>query len=309
MLPRGIWRARQEIEMKRLTASDFRPEVMQLFDQFVHGDISRREFLDRAAAFAVGGVTAASILESLTPDFAAAQQVSPDDDRLVAQFVEYDSPQGAGTMRGYLVRAADAPARQPGVVVIHENRGLNPHIEDVARRIALEGFLAFAPDALTPLGGYPGTEDEARSLFGNLDRASLPNDFVAAVEWLQAHERCTGRVGAVGFCFGGGMVNELAVRVPTLAAAVAFYGGQPAVEDVARIEAPLMLHYAGEDARVNAGWPAYEAALREAGVSYQAFLYEGAQHGFNNDTTPRFDQDSADRAWRRTIDFFNRYLT
>lgn len=295
--------------MARRTARDYEPEVMRLFDKFVHGDISRREFLDKAAAFAVGGLSAAAILESLTPDFAAGQRIAEDDSRLTTRFVEYESPQGAGTMRGYLVRRSDAERRQPGIVVIHENRGLNPHIEDIARRIALDGYLAFAPDALTPLGGYPGNEDEARALFAKLDRESLPNDFVAAVKFLQAHRDCTGNVGAVGFCFGGGIVNELAIRMPDLAAGVAFYGAQPNVADVPKIRAPLLLHYAGEDERIDTGWPAYEAALREAGADYTAYLYEGAQHGFNNDTTPRFDEDSADRAWRRTMDFFARHLS
>jgi len=294
--------------MARMTADDYKPEVLQLFDKFVHGDISRREFIDRASAFTIGGVSAAALLESLTPDFAAGQQIAEDDARLDTSFVDYSSPQGAGTMRGYLVRPIQGPARLPGVIVIHENRGLNPHIEDVARRIALDGFVAFAPDALTPLGGYPGTEDEARALFRQLDRGSLVDDFVAAVGFLETHENCTGSVGAVGFCFGGGMVNQLAVRLPDLDAAVAFYGGQPAAEDAASIRAPLMLHYGGLDERINAGWPAYESALKAAGSDYSAFVYDGANHGFNNDTTPRFDASAANLAWQRTMDFFDRHL-
>jgi len=295
--------------MTRNKASDYKPEVLQLFDKFVHGDISRREFLDRAAAYAVAGVGAAALLESLTPDFVAGQIVAEDDPRLATSFVEYDSPQGGGRMRGYLARPTSAAARLPGVLVIHENRGLNPHIEDIARRLALEGYLAFAPDALTPLGGYPGSEDAARELFGRLNRDTLVNDFVAALEYLRGHADCTGSVGAVGFCFGGGMVNQLAARLPELDAGVAFYGSQVPADQVPRIEAPLLLHYAGIDERINAGWPAYEAALRENGVEYEAYVYEGANHGFNNDTTPRFDADAAERAWRRTLDFFEAHLS
>jgi carboxymethylenebutenolidase len=295
--------------MTRNKASDYKPEVLQLFDKFVHGDISRREFLDRAAAYAVVGVGAAALLESLTPDFVAGQVVAEDDPRLATSFVEYDSPQGGGRMRGYLARPTSAAARLPGVLVIHENRGLNPHIEDIARRLALEGYLAFAPDALTPLGGYPGSEDAARELFGRLNRDTLVNDFVAAFEYLRGHADCTGSIGAVGFCFGGGMVNQLAARLPELDAGVAFYGSQVPADQVPRIEAPLLLHYAGIDERINAGWPAYEAALRENGVEYEAYVYEGANHGFNNDTTPRFDADAAERAWRRTLDFFEAHLS
>lgn len=295
--------------MIRKKASDFSPDVMKLFDKYVHGDISRRDFLDRAGSLAIGGLTAGALLETLSPDFAAGQRLPEDDARIDARFVEYSSPQGAGTMRGYLVSPANQTGALPGVVVIHENRGLNPHIEDIARRVAIEGFIAFAPDALTPLGGYPGDEDSARELFGQLDRDKLVEDFVAAVEYLQEAEGCTGRVGAVGFCFGGGMVGQLAVRVPDLAAGVAFYGGQPAVEDVPKINAPLMLHYASMDERVNAGWPAFEAALKDAGADYTAYIYEDTNHGFNNDTTPRFDDEAAALAWQRTIEFFGRHLS
>lgn len=294
--------------MARKTAKDYDPEVLKLFDKFVHGDLSRREFIDRASLCAVGGLTGAAVLESLVPDFAAAQQIAEDDERLRAHYVTYDSPNGAGTMRGYLVQPESGADRLPGIVVIHENRGLNPHIEDVARRIALDGYLAFAPDALTPLGGYPGSEDAARELFSQLDRATLVHDFVAAVEYLQSHDRCTGKVGAVGFCFGGSMVNKLAVRMPDLAAAVVFYGGAPDLDKVSQIEAPLMLHFAGLDERINAGWPEYEAALKEADVEYSAFMYEGVQHGFNNDTTPRYDEEAASLAWRRTMEFFDQHL-
>jgi carboxymethylenebutenolidase len=294
--------------MARKKASDYTPEVLQLFDKFVHGDISRREFLDRAAAFAVAGASAAALLESLTPDFVMGQVIAADDARLATSRPEYDSPQGGGRMRGYLARPASGPERLPGVLVIHENRGLNPHIEDIARRLALEGYLAFAPDALTPLGGYPGDEDAARELFGRLNRDMLVYDFVAAFRFLKGHSGCTGSVGAVGFCFGGGMVNQLAVRLPDLNAGVAFYGSQVPAEQVPSIKAPLLLHYAGIDERVNAGWPAYEAALRENDIPYAAYVYEGANHGFNNDTTPRFDAAAAERAWRRTLDFFAEHL-
>jgi carboxymethylenebutenolidase len=294
--------------MTRKTARDFSPDVLGLFDKYVHGDINRREFLDRAAAFAVGGLSAAALLESLNPDIAAGQRVSEDDKRLEARFVTYDSPQGGGQIRAYLAEPASRQGKLPGVVVIHENRGLNPHIEDIARRIALDGYVALAPDALTPLGGYPGDEDKARELFGKLDRSTLVYDFLDGVSYLKAYEGCTGRVGAVGFCFGGGMVNQLAVRMPDLGAAVAFYGAQPAAEDVPKIKAPLMLHYAGLDQRIDAGWPAYKAALDKAGVDYQAFTYDGVNHGFNNDTTPRYDEAAAALAWKRTMDFFAEHL-
>jgi len=295
--------------MAQKKASDFDPRVLKLFDGYVHGFISRREFLDQAAAYAVGGVTAAALLESLSPDFAAGQQVAETDPRLFARFVEYDSPQGYGTMRGYLVRPAGTSERRPGIVVVHENRGLNPHIEDVARRLGLEGYLAFAPDALTPLGGYPGDEDSARALFRDLDRAKTAEDFVAAAGFLQAHPECTGNVGCVGFCFGGGIANMLAVRIPNLRAAVPYYGGQPAAEEVPSIQAPLQLHYGGLDERINAGWPAYEAALQANNKNYEAYIYEGANHAFNNDTTPRFDEDAAALAWSRTLEFFGLYLS
>ncbi|MGD8331838.1 MAG: dienelactone hydrolase family protein [Acidobacteriota bacterium] len=289
-------------------ATDFSPEVLELFDKYVHGGISRRQFLDGASKYAVGGMTAVALLHDLEPAYAEAQKVAPDDPRLSSEYVEYSSPQGAGTMRGLLARPAAGDGPWPGVVVVHENRGLNPHIEDVARRVALEDFIVLAPDALTPLGGYPGTDDEGRRMQGERDRDEMFEDFVAAVEWLQANAECTGRVGAVGFCYGGGVVNGLAVRIPDLGAAVPFYGGQPASEDVAAINAPLQIHYGGLDERVNAGWPAYQEALDAAGKSYEVFFYEGANHGFNNDTTPRYDEEAADLAWERTIAFFNANL-
>jgi carboxymethylenebutenolidase len=294
--------------MTRLTAKDFQPEVLQLFDRYVHGDLSRRGFLDSTARFA-GSVTAAvGLLAALNPQFAQAQQVKPTDPRLQARYQEFDSPQGNGKVRGYLVKPAGAKVPLPAVVVVHENRGLNPHIEDIARRLALDGFLAFAPDALFTLGGYPGDEDKARELFPKLDAVKTRADFVATTRALLTLPESTGKVGVVGFCWGGGIANYLATQVPELAAAVPFYGGQPPAEEVAKIKSPLLLHYAGEDARLNAGWPKYEAALKAGGKSYEAFTYAGVQHGFNNDTTPRFDADAAKLAWQRTTSFFRTKL-
>ncbi|MCH7824089.1 MAG: dienelactone hydrolase family protein [Acidobacteria bacterium] len=294
--------------MERKKASDFDKEVLELFDQYVHGGISRREFLDGAGKFAIGGLTAAAILDALNPKYAEAQQIAAGDARLSTEYVEYPSPQGAGTMRGYMARPLDPSADLPGILVIHENRGLNPHIEDVVRRAALAGFLAFGPDALTPLGGYPGNDDDGRTLQRQRDRAEMLEDFVAAVEFLQSYPGCTGRVGAVGFCYGGGVVNALAVRISDLGAGVPFYGGQPAAEDVPRINAPLLLQYGGLDTRVNAGWPAYEEALQANGKTYTVYIYEGSNHGFHNDTTPRYDEAAATLAWDRTIEFFNEHL-
>ncbi len=295
--------------MSQMKASDFDPRVLKLFDGYVHGIISRRNFLDRAAAYAVGGVTAAALLESLSPDFARGQRVAVDDSGLSTAYVEYPSPAGYGTARAYTAKPANADGPLPGVVVIHENRGLNPHIEDIARRLGLAGYFAFAPDALTPLGGYPGDEDRARGLFADLDRTKTAEDFVAAVEFLQRDEECNGNVGCTGFCFGGGISNMLAVRVPSLLAAIPYYGGQPAVEDVPRIQAAVQVHYGGLDARINAGWPAYEEALQAAGVRYEGYIYEGANHGFNNDTTPRYDEAAAALAWERTLAFFAEHLS
>lgn len=294
--------------MERKKASDFDQGVLDLFDQYVHGGLDRRQFLDRAKVFAVGGTTAAGLLEALSPRYAEAQQIPEDDDRLETEYVEYDSPQGYGKVNAYVVRPAGATGELPGVVVIHENRGLNPHIEDVARRTGLAGYLAFAPDALTSLGGYPGTDDEGREMQRTLDRDKLDEDWVAAVEFLQEHPDCTGKVGCVGFCYGGRVANMLAVRIPDLAAAVPFYGGQPATEDVPKIRAPLLLHYAGLDDRVNAGWPEYEAALKAHDKEYTAYIYEGTNHGFHNDTTPRYDEEAAKLAWQRTLDFFEKHL-
>lgn len=294
--------------MQRKKASDFDQGLLDLFDSYVHGGISRREFLDRAKAFAIGGTSAAVLLESLSPKYVFAQQIAPDDPRLKTEYVEYSSPQGHGTVKGLLARPAESSGKLSGVVVIHENRGLNPYIEDVARRTAIAGYLALAPDGLTPLGGYPGTDDEGREMQRKLDGDKLLEDFVAAVEYLQSHPECSGRVGCVGFCYGGGVANTLAVRIPDLAAAVPFYGSQPEAEDVPKIKAPLLLHYAGLDERINAGWPAYEAALKENGVQYTAHMYEGVNHGFHNDTTPRYDEEAAKLAWQRTLDFFDEHL-
>ncbi len=293
-------------EMKR--AEDFDQDLLILFDAYVHGDIDRRGFLEKAARFAAGGVTATMLLGMLSPRFAEAQQVPKDDARLKTEYAEYESPKGYGKMRGYLARPAKATGKLPAILVIHENRGLNPHIEDITRRLALENFMAFAPDALFPLGGYPGTEDDARALFPKLDQAKTQEDFVAAVQWLMKRPDSTGKVGVVGFCYGGAMANILATRVPKLAAAVPFYGTSPAPEEAAKIKAPLLLHFAENDARVNTSFPPYEAALKANKVHYQAFTYPGTQHGFNNDTTPRYNPEAAKLAWTRTLEFFNKYL-
>lgn len=295
--------------MERKKASDFPQELLNLFDKYVHGDIDRRGFLDQAKVFAAGGVTAAALLESLAPNYAWAQQVPKDDPRIRAEYVSVDSPQGNGSIKGYLVRPAKASGKLPAVLVVHENRGLNPYIEDVARRLATANFIALAPDGLTSVGGYPGDEDKGRELFTKVDRGKMLEDFVAAARWLKAREDCTGKIGVVGFCFGGGVANALAVRLgPDLAAAVPFYGGQAPAADAAKIKAPLLLHYASLDKRVNDGWPAYEEALKANKVTFTVHFYEGANHGFHNDTTPRYDEAAAKLAWQRTLDFFNRYL-
>ncbi|HEY2030816.1 MAG TPA: dienelactone hydrolase family protein [Myxococcales bacterium] len=294
--------------MDRKKASDFDPEVLSLFDQYVHGLLDRRGFLERAARFAVGGVTASMLLDALNPRFAEAQQIAKDDSRLKTSSVEFESPKGSGKVRGYLATPSKHAGKLPGVLVVHENRGLNPHIEDIARRIALEDYVAFAPDALTPLGGYPGNEDKARELFQKLDQTKTHEDFLAALSWLEKRPECNGKVGAVGFCYGGGIVNMLATRAPELAAGVPFYGNQPPAEEVARIKAPLLIHYAEKDDRINAGVPAFKAALDANHVKYQMFTYPGTQHGFNNDTTPRYDKAAATLAWQRTMDFFKQHL-
>jgi len=294
--------------MERKHASEFPQEVLNLFDGYVHGHISRREFLDRAAKYAVGGFTAAAMFESLRPNYAWAEQVPKKDPRIRTEYLTYPSPQGSGTMKGYYARPAIINSKLPGVVVIHENRGLNPYIEDVARRLAVANFLAFAPDALTPLGGYPGDDEKGGALFQQLDATKRTEDLLAAYGVLKARPECSGKVGVVGFCFGGGMANTYAVRFADLGAAVPFYGPQPSAADAAKIKAPLMLHYAGLDERIDAGWPAYEAALKANNVKYQAFIYPNTNHGFHNDTTPRYDDAAAKLAWSRTIDFFNQNL-
>jgi len=294
--------------MERKKASDFPPEVLKLFDGYVHGMLTRRDFLDGAAKYAVGGFTAAAMLESLRPNYAWAQQIAKNDPRIKAEYVNYPSPQGSGTMRAYFVRPANASGKLPGIVVIHENRGLNPYIEDVARRLAVENFLALAPDALTPLGGYPGDEEKAAQMFGQLDATKRTEDLLAAVPYLRSRPECNGKIGAVGFCFGGGIVNLMAVRIPDLAAAVPFYGAQPSAADTAKIKAPLLIHYAGLDERIDGGWPAWEAALKANNVKYQAYIYPNTNHGFHNDTTPRYDEAAAKLAWSRTIAFFKENL-
>jgi carboxymethylenebutenolidase len=295
--------------MERKTAKDFDQELLDLFDQYVHGGVDRRGFLDRATKFAVGGLTAGMLLDMLSPKFAEAQQVPADDKRLKVGYSEYPSPTGNFRMRGYLARPVAAASKPlPGILVVHENRGLNPHIEDIARRLALDNFMAFAPDALFPLGGYPGDEERARELFPKLDQAKTREDFLGAANWLKSRVDCTGRIGAVGFCYGGGIVNMLATRVPDLAAGVPFYGSQPPAADVAQIKAAMLIQYAEQDERINAGWPAYEAALKANNVKYEGYIYPGTQHGFNNDTTPRYDQAAAKLAWQRTVDWFNKYV-
>jgi carboxymethylenebutenolidase len=294
--------------MERKTAEDFDQDLLILFDAYVHGDIDRRGFLDRAAKFAIGGMTAGMLLDALAPKFAEAQQVPKDDKRLKTEYVEYDSPNGYGKMRGYLARPANASGKLPGILVVHENRGLNPHIEDIARRLALENYMAFAPDALFPLGGYPGDEDKARELFPKLEAPKTREDFVTAAQWLMKRPDCTGKVGVVGFCWGGQMAHYLATRVPELAAAVPFYGPAPAPSEAPKVKTPLLVHFAANDARVNNAWPPYEAALKEQKIPYEAFTYPGTQHGFNNDTTPRYDAEAAKLAWTRTLDFFRKHL-
>ncbi|MBV9273012.1 MAG: dienelactone hydrolase family protein [Verrucomicrobia bacterium] len=294
--------------MERKKATDFPQELLNIFDRYVHGEISRRAFLDAAKKYAVGSLTAMAIWESLRPNYALAEQVAKDDKRLQSSYETVPSPEGNGRIRGYFVRPVNPSQKLPGVLVIHENRGLNPYIEDVARRFGLENFIAFAPDGLTSVGGYPGDEEKAAALFKTVDEKKMFEDFVASAEWLKTRPECTGKIGAVGFCFGGTTVNNLAVRLPDLGAGVAFYGRQPGPEDAAKIKAPLLLHYASLDTRITDGWPAYEEALKANHVTYTAYIYQGANHGFHNDTTPRYDDAAAKLAWQRTIDFLNKYL-
>ena len=294
--------------MERKTAADFPQELLNLFDKYVHGDIDRRGFLEGAQRYATGGVTAAMLFESLKPNYAWAQQIPKDDARINAEYATVPSPQGNGSIKGYLVRPATA-GKAPGVLVVHENRGLNPYIEDVARRLGTAGFVAFAPDGLTSVGGYPGNDEAGGKLFGTVDRAKMAEDFIAAAKWLKGREDCTGKLGAVGFCFGGGVCNMLAVRLGAeLSAAVPFYGAQATAADAAKIKASLMLQYAELDTRINGGWPAYEEALKANKVTYSAYIYEKTNHGFHNDTTPRYDEAAAKLAWTRTLDFFKTHL-
>jgi carboxymethylenebutenolidase len=294
--------------MKRLTANDFDQELLNLFDAYVHGDIDRRGFLEGAGKFAIGGWTAAGLLAALSPNFAAAQVIRKDDARIKGEMMEYPSPAGNGMVKAYMARPAAASGRLGAVVVVHENRGLHPHMEDIARRLAVDGFLALAPDGLSPQGGYPGDEDKARDMFARIDRNKLVEDFVAAAQFLKGHAAGNGKVGAVGFCFGGGIVHLMTLRLPDLSAAVPFYGDLPPPAEAVKVKTPLLLHFAGTDPRINSAWPAYEAALKAASASYQAHEYAGTQHGFNNDTTPRFDAAAAKLAWQRTVEFFGKHL-
>jgi carboxymethylenebutenolidase len=295
--------------MDRKSASSYDQRLLDLYDDYAHGRIDRRGFLQGAAKFAAAGMTAEALLASLSPNYAWAEQVAPNDPRIKTEYAEYQSPKGGGKIRGLLARPANVDGKLPAVLVIHENRGLNPYIEDVARRLAVAGFLALAPDALTPLGGYPGNDDEGRAMQRKRDSDEMTEDFIAGAQLLRDYELSNGKVGVVGFCFGGGMANTLAVRIPdVITAAVPFYGRQPAAEDVAKIQAPLLIHYAELDRRINAGWPDYEKALKDAKVEHTTYIYPGVNHGFHNDTTPRYDKDAAELAWKRTIDFFNAKL-
>jgi carboxymethylenebutenolidase len=294
--------------MERKKASDFPQGLLNLFDGYVHGAIGRREFLEGAQKFAVGGVTAAALFQMLKPNYAWAIQVPPDDKRIKAETVTVPSPQGNGSIKGYLVRPANA-AKLPSVLVIHENRGLNPYIEDVARRLAIADFIAFAPDGLTSKGGYPGDEEKAAKLFSEVDRVKMTEDFLASAMWLKSRPDSTGKLGAIGFCFGGGVVNQLAVRLGSdLAAAVPFYGAQPSAADTATIKAPINAQYGELDTRITGGWEAFDAALTQANVPHEGHVYKGANHGFHNDTTPRYDETAAKEAWQRTLGWFNKYL-
>jgi len=294
--------------MNEIRKEDIKQEVFDLYDDYAHNRIERREFIQSLSTYAVGGVTVAALMSFLMPDYKEKVQIKPDDPRLKAEFVNYQSPKGGGTIKGLLSKPADAKKKLGGIVVVHENRGLNPYIEDVGRRAALAGFISIAPDALTPLGGYPGTDDAGRELQSKRDRNEMLEDFIAAFEYLKGHKDCNGKVGVVGFCFGGWITNMMAVRIPDLAAAVPFYGGQPAKEDVAKIKAPLLLQYAGLDTRVNEGWPAYEQELKDQKKEYTAYMYPEVNHGFHNDTTPRYDKAAAELAWTRTIEFFTKKL-
>jgi carboxymethylenebutenolidase len=294
--------------MSQINKDDIKQEVFDLYDDYAHNRLDRRGFMERLSVYAVGSLTVPALMSFLMPNYKENIQVKADDPRLQSAYITYDSPKGGGKIKGLLSKPVDAKKPLGGIIVVHENRGLNPYIEDVARRAALAGFITLAPDALTPLGGYPGSDDAGREMQAKRDKAEMEQNFIDAFNYLKSHKDCNGKVGVVGFCYGGGISNMMAVRVPELAAAVPFYGGQPAIDDVPKIKAPLMLHYASLDTRITAGWPAYEAALKANGKKYQAFIYEGANHGFHNDTTPRYDKAAAELAWKRTIDFFKENL-
>ena len=293
---------------EQITKEDIKQEVFDLYDDYAHSRLSRREFVEKLSVYAVGGLTVASLMSFLMPDYKDAIQIKNDDPRLKSEYINYDSPNGGGSIKALLSMPADAKEKLGGIVVVHENRGLNPHIEDVARRAALAGFISLAPDALTPLGGYPGNDDAGRELQSKRDRNEMLEDFIAGYQYLKNRKECNGKVGVVGFCFGGWIANMMAVRIPDLAAAVPFYGGQPSSEDVPNIQAPLLLHYAGLDSNVNKGWPAYDSALKVNGKEHTAYVYANVNHGFHNDTTPRYDKAAAELAWQRTIDFFREKL-
>jgi carboxymethylenebutenolidase len=294
--------------MSHINKEDVKQEVFDLYDDYAHDRLDRRSFVQKLSLFAVGGLTVPALMSFLMPDYKGNVQIKPDDPRLKSEYINYASPKGGGTIKGLLSKPKDTKKKLGGIIVVHENRGLNPYIEDVARRAALAGFVSLAPDALTPLGGYPGNDDEGRTMQSKRNKAEMEEDFIAAYEYLKKHKDCNGKVGVVGFCYGGGIANMMAVRVPDLAAAVPFYGSQPTAAEVPQIKAPLMLHYASLDTRITAGWPAYEAALKENGKKYQGFIYENVNHGFHNDTTPRYDKAAAELAWKRTIDFFGENL-
>ena len=294
--------------MSQINKEDIKQEVFDLYDDYAHNRLDRREFVQKLSVYAVGTLTVPALMSFLMPDYQGNVQIKADDPRLKSEYIKYDSPKGGGVIKGLLSEPKDNKKKLGGIIVVHENRGLNPYIEDVARRAALAGFITLAPDALTPLGGYPGNDDKGREMQSKRDPKEMEEDFIAAYEYLKVHPDCNGKVGVVGFCFGGGIANRMAVRIPNLAAAVPFYGSQPAADDVPKIQAPLMLHYASLDTRITGGWPAYEAALKANGKKYQAFIYENVNHGFHNDTTPRYDKAAAELAWKRTIDFFSEYL-
>ena len=294
--------------MDQIRKEDIKQEVFDLYDDYAHSRIDRRSFMKQLSVYAVGGLTLTSLVSFLMPDYKGNIQIKADDPRLSSLYINYASPKGGGSIKGLLSKPLKSKKKLGGIIVVHENRGLNPYIEDVSRRAALAGFIALAPDALTPLGGYPGNDDEGRTMQSKRSGAEMLEDFIAAYDYLKNHEDCNGKVGVVGFCFGGGICNAMAVRIPSLAASVPYYGGQAAIADVPKIKAPLQLHYASLDTRVNAGWPAYEAALKENGKEYEAFMYENVNHGFHNDTTPRYDKAAAELAWKRTIKFFKKKL-